>query len=50
MSLAEKKKEKVRAQIRGLRDEFGKVTKKSARADEHLQISEDDFQIDPEFF
>lgn len=43
MSLAEKKKEKVRAQIRGLRDEFGKVTKKCGRADEHLQINEDDF-------
>lgn len=43
MSLAEKKKEKVRAQIRGLRDEFGKVAKKNLRADDHLQINEDDF-------
>jgi hypothetical protein len=43
LSLAEKKKEKVRKQIEALRAEFGKVAKKNNRAENHLQISEDDF-------
>lgn len=47
---AEKKKDGVRDQINELRREFGKIRGKNTGAADHLQITEDDFQIDPDFF
>ena len=43
MSLAEKKKSKVRQMIEGLRKEFLLVAAKNSNAEEHLQLTEDDF-------
>jgi hypothetical protein len=50
LTLAERKKEKVRDQINDLRNTFLKIATKNTDADEHLRITEDDFQIDPDFF
>ena len=50
LTLAERKKEKVRDQINELRNTFLKIAQKNAESDEHLRITEDDFQIDPDFF
>lgn len=49
-ALAEKKKDGVREQITELRKEFEKIRVKNNDAAVHLRISEDDFQIDPDFF
>ena len=48
--MAEKKKDGVREQITELRKEFEKIRVKNVDAATHLRISEDDFQIDPDFF
>lgn len=50
LTLAEKKKQGVRVQIDELRKEFEKIVEKNNNNSAHLQIGEDDFQIDPEFF
>jgi hypothetical protein len=50
LTLAERKKEKVRDQINDLRNTFLKIATKNTDAEEHLRIIEDDFQIDPDFF
>ena len=50
MTLADRKKQKVRVQINDLREAFNQIVKKNTNAAEHLHITEDDFQIDPEFF
>jgi len=50
INLAEKKKSGVRDQINKLREWFKKVNSQNVGAEPHLQASDDDFQIDPEFF
>mmetsp|Transcript_35625 Transcript_35625/g.54479 ORF Transcript_35625/g.54479 Transcript_35625/m.54479 type:complete len:125 (+) Transcript_35625:2378-2752(+) len=50
MTLAERKKQGVRKQIEDLRQEFMNSVKKNNMNKDHLRISEDDFQIDMEYF
>lgn len=50
LTLADRKKQKVRVQIDELRAQFNKVVDKNNTSAEHLRITEDDLQIDPEYF
>lgn len=43
LSLADRKKGKVRDQINELRDAFNQIVNKNNDASEHVQIGEDDF-------
>lgn len=50
LSLADKKKQRVRNQIQQLRVRFTEQSKRNEEASNHIRLLEDDFQIDPEFF
>lgn len=47
---AEEKKEQVRGRIQGLRDRFSQVVEKNKQVEEVIQVAEQDFNIDPEYF
>lgn len=50
LSLAEKKKEGERLKINSLREEFDALVQRNSAAEQHLRLTEDDFQIDAEYF
>lgn len=50
LKLAEAKKEGVRAKISDLRTEFHKLGKLNGVEDKVIRISDEDFNIDPEYF
>lgn len=50
LEIAEEKKGAVRAKIDGLRDRFTKVVEKNKEVEEVIQVAEQDFNIDPDFF
>ena len=50
LKLAEAKKEGVRAKIQELRQEFIALSKLNSKEDRVIQVGEDDFNIDPEYF
>ena len=47
MKLAEEKKQKVRKEVSGLRKQFTQVLLRNRVLPEHLQLSNDDFIMDP---
>jgi len=47
MKLAEEKKQKVRKEVTGLRKQFTQVLLRNRVLPEHLQLSNDDFIMDP---
>lgn len=49
-TLAEKKKNEERKKVRDLREEFEKIQGKNGAAEKHLRLTEDELNIDPEFF
>ena len=48
MKLAEEKKQKVRKQVSSLRRQFYRVLLRNKELPSHLQLSTDDFIMDPE--
>jgi hypothetical protein len=50
LKLAEAKKEGVRTKITELREDFKKLCKINDSEDKVIQVGEDDFNIDPEYF
>mmetsp|Transcript_5851 Transcript_5851/g.7487 ORF Transcript_5851/g.7487 Transcript_5851/m.7487 type:complete len:183 (+) Transcript_5851:1865-2413(+) len=50
MKLAEEKKQGVRGKIMTLRNTFNKLFEKNKEVDSWIQVSQDDFNIDPEYF
>lgn len=48
MKLAEEKKQRVRQEVSGLRKQFYQVLMKNKELPAHLQLSHDDFILDPE--
>ena len=50
LEIAEEKKRGVRAKIEGLRERFVKVVEKNKEVEEVIQVAEQDFNIDPDFF
>ena len=48
MKLAEEKKQKVRKEVAGLRRQFYQVLLRNKELPSHLQLSADDFIMDPE--
>ena len=50
LEIAEEKKRGVRGKIEGLRERFVKVVEKNKEVEEVIQVAEQDFNIDPDFF
>lgn len=50
LEIAEEKKTGVRKKIDGLRDRFMKVFEKNKEVEDVIQVAEQDFNIDPDFF
>ena len=50
LEIAEEKKTGVRKQIDALRDRFSKVVEKNKEVEDVIQVAEQDFNIDPDFF
>lgn len=50
LSLAEKKKDGERVKVNALRGEFNALVERNTAAEKHLRLTEDDFQIDAEYF
>lgn len=48
MKLAEEKKQKVRKEVTGLRRQFHQVSLRNKELPVHLQLSKNDFIMDPE--
>lgn len=50
MKLAEEKKQGVRGKIMTLRNTFNKLVDKNKEVENWIQVSNEDFNIDPEYF
>lgn len=50
LKLAEEKKQGVRGKVLKLRDQFTVLLQKNGKAEDVLQMSKDDFNIEPEYF
>ena len=50
LEIAEEKKAQVRGKIGALRDRFTKVVDKNKEVEDVIQVAEQDFNIDPDFF
>ena len=48
--MANEKKEGVRSKIEILRRQFKQLTEKNLKESENIQVTEEDFNIDPEYF
>lgn len=50
LKLAEEKKKEVKLKIFGLREAFDAIFEKNKKAMDHIQVTTDDLNIDPEYF
>ena len=50
LEIAEEKKRGVRGKIEGLRERFAKVVERNKEVEDVIQVAEQDFNIDPDFF
>lgn len=50
LKLAEEKKKEVRLKVKTLRETFKAIKEKNTNAQAHIQVTEEDLNIDPEYF